>query len=181
MKYLAILMTLCMVSCVGVDLPSAEEVVDAIQGADSNEQDTDSIELEEDEEQTASGHNVDIYSFENGRSLSADFYGTFEKDDQWDDCGAFPQIVRLYVEDDELYFEDQRGHLVFVATLLPDYTFDITADVVDNFGRDHSEQICTCGYYSPQYYNDYIDCTCTIDYDFYTTSDKSCNLSYDML
>lgn len=162
-------------------IPSAQEIVDAVdskisehtQSADTTDQTDEEIAAQDE-----AGHSVDI---RNHSPLpdNTEFLGTFDQDWKSDACEDMPEVLRLYTDNDHVYMVDQKENVVFDAVIYPDSTFDFSFDLVDVFGKYQAELACTCTYNDNTYTQDNFDCACDT-YDSIDDRNFDCGLKYEL-
>ncbi len=177
MKSKTILLALAIAISACGKIPSATELVDAIDEK-IDEHITTQTE-EEIEAQEESGHSVDI---RNNQPLpeNTEFIGTFEQNYESDFCDDMPEVLRLYTDSDHVYMVDQTENVIFDSVIYPDSTFDFSFDLVTVFGEYQAELVCSCVYNETTYVQENFDCEC----DTYNSADDrnfDCSMSYEKM
>lgn len=164
MKRIIIAISLLALNCGNIET-AAEKFADKI----TSEIDQQSDDTVSDEDQNDTGEITTLEPNEGKRF----FVGTFEKNSLYNSCDDFPEIMRIYSENGNIYLENNQHDLIAKGEIFEDNTFDFSVMNQDQYGNSSNVLSCTCSYYSDKYYSDNLDCGCDGKVD--------CEINYDKL
>jgi len=195
MKYLTIILSIFMFSCISVDSEKINDIIDNMaETTDTTESGVDEApendsKDKKDKKDKSDETSDEIYRHENGIDyhsgtgdalsdgtapfVERSFVATYSKTYTPNICPNFPSVLRLYSYDNFVDIENNQGGLLTTAKIFEDGTIDFWGVYNDSWGRPSIDLFCTCEN-NAQFYGSDLECVCEI-------GDSSCRLNYNVM
>ena len=149
-----------LVSCGTVEVKGLDDVVDKIGDAVDQASDaTDTTDAASDNDEVTDTEGSDVWQIDTkDPPLDRFLVGTFKW--VWTDraCNDFPNTVRLYTYDDQIFMDNNNDEMMSQGILREDETFDF--DFLVKQWNGWEDETCSCSYIESDWYEDRFRCAC---------------------